>query len=65
MSALNRTDFRALGFLKKGAFVRVDDEWRFGLARVGDGVVARLLASGHASHLFPGEAGECIIRRSR
>lgn len=65
MSALNRTDFRALGFLKLGAFVRIGGEWRFGLTRIGDSVVERLVATGNATHLFPGEAFECVIRRIR
>ncbi len=64
MSALNRTDFRALAFLKHSAFVRIDGQWRFGLTRVGDGVVERLVSTGRASHLFPGEPGECIVRKA-
>lgn len=63
MSALNRTDFKALTYLRHSAFVRVDGEWRFGLTRVGDTVVARLVSCGRATHLFPGEAHECIVRK--
>jgi hypothetical protein len=63
MSALNRTDFKALTFLKHSAFVRIDGAWRFGLTRVGDTVVDRLIAKGRVTHLFPGEPCECIIRK--
>lgn len=65
MSALNRTDFRALAFLKKSAFARVDGQWRFGGTRVGDSVVERLVLAGRASHLFPDGIGECIVLRAR
>lgn len=61
MSLLNRTDAKALAFLRHSALVRLDGKWRFGGARVGDSVVARLIAAGKAMHLWPGQTGECVI----
>lgn len=65
MAALNRTDFKALAFLRRGAFVRRGGEWRFGTARVGDSVVERLIETGRASQLFPGTSAECVILRQQ
>jgi hypothetical protein len=58
---LNRTHSKALAFLRRGALVRLGGQWRFGTTRVGDGVVEVLVAAGKASHLFPGQTGECVI----
>lgn len=61
MRSLNQnTDFRALAFLKMGALVRIDGQWRFHGTRVGDSVVDRLVIAGRASRVFP-EGLECII----
>lgn len=60
-SPLNRSDFKALVFLRYGALVRLKGQWRFGGTRIGDAVVDRLVAAGKASHLFPGEVGECVV----
>lgn len=65
MSALNTEHYRVLAFLKYGALVRSGAAWRFGTARIGSGTVDRLIAVGKASHLFPGEPGECVIARPR
>lgn len=65
MTALNRSDFKALAFLRRGAFVRRGGEWRFGTARVGDTVVERLIEAGRASQLFSGTPAECVILRDR
>lgn len=39
---------RCLRFLRFGSIVRSAEVWRFGLATIGDGVVAQLLADGRA-----------------
>lgn len=63
MSALNRTDFKALAMLRYGALVRVGGQWRFGTTWIGDSIVDRLKSTGRVSHLFPGQGCECIILR--
>lgn len=61
MVALNRHDFKVLAYLRHSAFVRDGADWRFGLTRVSDSLVQRLVLTGHCSHLFPGLDGECIV----
>jgi hypothetical protein len=60
---LNTDHYRALAILQHSALVRLDGQWRCGLTRVADGVVDVLVAGHLVTHLFPGERGECIIRR--
>jgi hypothetical protein len=43
-------DRRALVFLRRGPLVRRDGGWRFGTAKVGDGVVDRLVAAGKVTN---------------
>lgn len=65
MRTLQRnTDFRALAFLKMGALVRVDGQWRFHGTRVGDAVVDRMVAAGRATRVFP-DGLECVILKGR
>ncbi|WP_445493145.1 hypothetical protein [Rhodopseudomonas sp. RCAM05734] len=63
MPPLNRTDFKALAFLRHGALVRRSGEWRFGATRVGDSVVERLIAAQRATRLWPNQPGDCVILR--
>lgn len=67
MAALKKEDFRALALLRHGAFVRIGGEWRFGLARIGDSVVERLVAAHRVTHYFPGQAGrgECVVLKDQ
>lgn len=49
MTPLVDSDLRALRLLRSGPFRLMQGGWRFGSARIGNGVVERLVASGQAT----------------
>lgn len=46
---LAQGDFKILRLMKYAAIERRGDRWRFGTRTIGDGVIARLVASGRAA----------------